>query len=375
MQNNTVFLRLEGLLQTWGICSRFKIRETAREPTKSGVVGLLCCAMGLRRQEAEDTGWLNRLNELQMGVRVDRPGWLWQDYHTVGAGYGVLCAGGWIKRTEATGEFEGIESWREYLCDASFVVALRARDGTEDIIERVAQKLDDPIWVPYLGRKCCPPSRPVFLKKDRSDDPELGLPSIEWQARQSGDEMPQEGLRTILEVNAREGVSLPRGAEPRQDVAVRFRPPLHRTRYVIVKSMHPAVASTPHMRLCPQPYRGWPKCKSPIWRNEKRPQRLSLDHKCCVFCGAGPNPGHPVHHVDYSNSPDHEDVQNDLRSLCDLCHSAITMLEYGAGMTEQRIDPLDPRWREPILKKRDEILRDRLPLHLGRKRVLSGGEE
>ena len=41
-----LFLRLEGPLQSWGIRSRWDVRETQPEPTKSGVIGLLGCALG-----------------------------------------------------------------------------------------------------------------------------------------------------------------------------------------------------------------------------------------------------------------------------------------------------------------------------------------
>ena len=52
--NNTLFLRLEGPLQAWGDNSKFVIRRCMDAPTKSGVLGLICCAMGLSRQAARD---------------------------------------------------------------------------------------------------------------------------------------------------------------------------------------------------------------------------------------------------------------------------------------------------------------------------------
>ena len=113
---NTIFLRLEGPLQAWGDNSKFVIRRTMEAPTKSGVLGLICCAMGLSRQPARE--FLPELDGMTMGARVDREGERWWDYHTVGAGYGLLTAGGAIKRTASTGEIETLVSRREYLCDA-----------------------------------------------------------------------------------------------------------------------------------------------------------------------------------------------------------------------------------------------------------------
>src|SRR5690606_7352721 len=50
-------------------------------------------------------------------------------------------------------------SLRAYLCDASFLVALQ---GPEPLIARLAEAVQAPVWPYFLGRKSCPPSRPVF---------------------------------------------------------------------------------------------------------------------------------------------------------------------------------------------------------------------
>ena len=48
---------------------------------------------------------------------------------------------------------------REYLCDASFLVALQ---GEPDLIAELEAAVQAPKWTLYLGRKCCPPSRPLL---------------------------------------------------------------------------------------------------------------------------------------------------------------------------------------------------------------------
>ena len=87
----TLLLRLAAPLQSWGADSKFEIRKTNREPTKSGVIGLLAAALGLRRDETEA---LQRLNRLRFGVRVDQEGSLLVDFHTAGnptpAGFAVI---------------------------------------------------------------------------------------------------------------------------------------------------------------------------------------------------------------------------------------------------------------------------------------------
>lgn len=74
MNANTLFLRLEGPMQAWGNHeSKFAIRRIYEAPTKSGVSGLLCAALGVSRQQA-DKEWLAKLRPLRMGVRIDAPG-------------------------------------------------------------------------------------------------------------------------------------------------------------------------------------------------------------------------------------------------------------------------------------------------------------
>lgn len=156
MAANTLFLRLEGPLQSWGERSRWSVRDTAPEPTKSGVVGLLGCALGIN----DDAG-LRKLSEhLRMGVRCDSPGTSIVDYHTVGGGYDesvMLTAQGKLKYSSGRPHTE--QTWRRYLCDAAFLVVLQ---GPPDLIARLAEAIQAPHWPIYLGRKSCVPTRPPF---------------------------------------------------------------------------------------------------------------------------------------------------------------------------------------------------------------------
>lgn len=153
---NTLFLRLEGPLQSWGVRAHWEERDTAFEPTKSGVIGLIGCALGLRR----DDDRLRALSEaLRMGVRVDRAGSLLVDYHTTGGAKaadgepeGMLNAQGKLKR-------ETDVSSRRYLMDASFLVVLQ---GSEVDVAACAEALQHPAWPVFLGRKACVPTAPVF---------------------------------------------------------------------------------------------------------------------------------------------------------------------------------------------------------------------
>ena len=150
---NTLFLYLEGPLQSWGERARWSIRDTASEPTKSGIVGLLGCALGLSADDELRT--LSR--NLSVGVRCDRPGVYMRDYHTVIGG--VMSAEGKIKINANTHKPETIVSERFYLADAAFLIAVQT---THENISTLAQAVQHPVWPFFLGRKSCPPSHPVF---------------------------------------------------------------------------------------------------------------------------------------------------------------------------------------------------------------------
>ncbi len=166
---DTLFLRLEGPLQAWGLRARWGERDTADAPTKSGIVGLLGCALGLHRDNAE-LGMLSAA--LRLGVRVDLPGTLLHDYHTTGGAKaadgrpeGVLQAHGTRKR-------ETDVSHRVYLADASFLAALQ---GPAELIAKLAAALQAPVWPYFLGRKSCVPATPVFAGLGQFDGLQAAL--------------------------------------------------------------------------------------------------------------------------------------------------------------------------------------------------------
>jgi CRISPR system Cascade subunit CasD len=150
---NTLFLRLEGPMQSWGERARWSVRDTAPEPTKSGVVGLLGCALGF----SSDADLRSISKSIKLGVRCDRPGVVFTDYHTIIGG--VLSADGKIKINAATKEAETVVSRRRYLCDASFLAAVQA---APELIDKLAYAIQNPVWPVYLGRKSCPPAVPVY---------------------------------------------------------------------------------------------------------------------------------------------------------------------------------------------------------------------
>ncbi len=144
--SHTLLLRLAGPMQSWGTASRFTVRDTGLEPSKSGVLGLVCAALGRPREMDIDD-----LAALHLGVRVDREGVLQQDFHTVHdvANY----AGAVLKNPVVT--------HRSYLADANFLVGLEGDDL--DLLHEIDAALRAPVWSLFLGRKAFVPSLPIAM--------------------------------------------------------------------------------------------------------------------------------------------------------------------------------------------------------------------
>ena len=154
----TLLLRLAGPMQSWGDASRFTRRDTRMVPSKSGVLGLLAAADGRRRtDEIED------LANLRFGVRVDQPGQLLRDFQT---------AINWDTKESMP------LSYRYYIADAVFVAAV---EGDTGLLSALAERVQDPQFPLYLGRRSCPVTDPVFL--GLIDEPlEDALGHHPWQA-------------------------------------------------------------------------------------------------------------------------------------------------------------------------------------------------
>jgi CRISPR system Cascade subunit CasD len=132
-------------MQSWGTRSRFQERDTEREPSKSGVIGMLCAALGRDRNEPVDD-----LAKLKMAVRVDREGKLEKDFQTA---QDVAVASG--------GTTQNLLSNRYYLADAAFLVGL---EGSMELLEKLYAALKNPVWPMFLGRKSYVPSKPFYLQ-------------------------------------------------------------------------------------------------------------------------------------------------------------------------------------------------------------------
>lgn len=171
-------LRLAGPLQSWGASARFIRRTTESAPTKSAVIGLLAAAAGIER--GDDTR-LKPLAALRFGVRIDQPGSRVRDFQTA--------------HHSVSGKSMPL-SERFYLADAVFVAAV---EGDTTLLSDLHAALRNPVYPPFLGRRSCPPARPVDLGlHDGAASLMDVLGEVPWQA--SSWYRRQHGSRTDIEL-------------------------------------------------------------------------------------------------------------------------------------------------------------------------------
>lgn len=177
-----LLLWLEAPLQSWGDNSKFGRRDTLNFPTKSGVLGLICCAMGKGGEQREFLAEFASLNQTVLSfvrsrkkkeemIKIDREPLL-RDFHMIGSGYddkdpwqsllipktadGKKAVGGGAKLT-----------YRYYLQDAYFAVVLEVPNSQS---EKIAKALQAPVWDLYLGRKSCVPTDFIYRDCYENED-------------------------------------------------------------------------------------------------------------------------------------------------------------------------------------------------------------
>lgn len=154
-------LRLSGVLQSWGYNSEYTYRNSGLFPTKSAILGLVCAAKGLKRGSLKEHNFLETISDCPMtAISLPR-------LRTIGTK-------SWPNHVRRIVDLQTIEktktasgkpnpnavmTYRQYLCDADFIALLEVDDI---LAEDLQDKLSNPQWGIWLGRKSCIPTAPVF---------------------------------------------------------------------------------------------------------------------------------------------------------------------------------------------------------------------
>lgn len=155
----TITVRLTAPLQSYGNEATFERRTTGDYPSKSAVIGLIAAALGYRREDPR----ILTLNQLHFAVRIDQVGKITTDYQTVR----------FKKNTSKI-------TFREYLQDAVFVIALGSED--DQLIQDIKYALQHPKFQLSLGRRANAPAGVLRIKLFADMDPVAVLETLDWQA-------------------------------------------------------------------------------------------------------------------------------------------------------------------------------------------------
>lgn len=147
-----------GMLQSWrntGLGPNYRYTELI--PTKSGIAGMIACALGYPRGDSRIEKLKNNF-ELYIDNKASapiKPGAnttpdVLFDFQTVSAP-DMLTAGGGMLHSPSI-------IMREYVVGYRYVLYLKAE---EELLKKIEAALNEPVWDYYLGSKCCIPAEPV----------------------------------------------------------------------------------------------------------------------------------------------------------------------------------------------------------------------
>lgn len=177
---NYLILKLHGPMQAWGEHSFEGKRPSGNFPTRSALLGLLGACLGIcrndpqRLQQLADSVAFAVRKEIRFRTKRDgskRPLPIIKvtDYHTVQDA-----------REDYAGlkSHETIQTWREYLFDAAYTVAVWNTDTATILLSELEQAIKTPLFTPYLGRRSCPLSRPLYETKLAATDAREALRTV-----------------------------------------------------------------------------------------------------------------------------------------------------------------------------------------------------
>ncbi|MEN9501636.1 MAG: hypothetical protein RI964_921 [Pseudomonadota bacterium] len=166
-----LILKLQGVMQAWGEHTFEGLRPSTNFPTRSALTGLLAACLGIDRNDRQQQQAL--ANSFLYAVRQDETEHSvikMTDYHTV---------------KDAREDYVGLKSHdtiitqREYLLDAAFTVAIWNTEGAEYTLEQLKAAVCQPRYTPFLGRRSCPITRPLYESRVQAINSDEALKLIE----------------------------------------------------------------------------------------------------------------------------------------------------------------------------------------------------
>lgn len=157
-------IQLAGILQSYGTKQSLALayRDTAFVPTKSAIIGLLACALGIHKENP----LYDDISGIEMYARENTYNGVLVDYQIIAPRVyqhaGETAKNVMFQAMNGENNKSQLPTNKVYLQDTDYSVYLLSNDRA--FLEKLHHALRHPVWSYYMGRACCTPSRPLVSK-------------------------------------------------------------------------------------------------------------------------------------------------------------------------------------------------------------------
>lgn len=162
IKNRCLVFHIAGPMGSWGTVAVGTMRPTQRHPTKSAIIGIVAASLGLTRDDPHIAHLFSDFEYVVISSGIESE---ISDYATVQTSSGVS---GESKSTLPPRSLElsrpKLETMlvdKRYICNGFYTVLMVPSGKTRFGLEEIADALQHPHFLPYLGRKSCPLSFPM----------------------------------------------------------------------------------------------------------------------------------------------------------------------------------------------------------------------
>lgn len=179
-------LQIDGVMQAWGGHSYEDLRHTEIIPTRSAILGLFAACLGLDR--GDRAGQQALAASVNISVRAEKKLQRFTDFHTVSD----------ARKVDGRVNKFPVVSRREYLVSGdttsgpSFRLLVSECVNAQYSLEDIERAVKKPVYTPFLGRRSCPLSRPLYAEKLQANDVASAFSLIEPQGGTIYSDTPPE---------------------------------------------------------------------------------------------------------------------------------------------------------------------------------------
>lgn len=178
-----LILKLQGGMQAWGEHTFEGLRPSTNFPTRSALIGLLGACLGIDRNDQPRQQAL--ADSIQYAARQDGKKPVWKNDSPAWQAFNVIKMTDYHTVKDARADYVGlkpldtIQTWREYLFDAAFTVAVWNTRNASYSLDVLQSAISKPHYTPFLGRRSCPLTRPLFEDRVQAINADQALQLVE----------------------------------------------------------------------------------------------------------------------------------------------------------------------------------------------------